>query len=264
MDDGALVPMLAPMLAWLLVWCRSWPPRPTSWLIAGISVLLAVSSTATLAVTAVNSLLSGSVALGVGLAALFVAATGSAAVAGWHRRLAWRIPVDGLAILPDDKPLAYALPGGVVVSRGMVRALHADQRRALLAHERAHVSLRHHRFVLFVDLASAAQPLLWPLRAVVRYTVERWADEVAATATGDRVLTARAVATAALAARHSQLSVAALGVSAGPVPQRVAALLTPVRPRYRFLALLALLVAAFVAAEAVEAVLDLWSLLQTP
>ncbi|MFI9382208.1 M56 family metallopeptidase [Kutzneria sp. NPDC052558] len=257
MDDGALVPLLAPMLAWLLVCCRSWPPRPTSWLIAGISVLLAVSSTVTLAVTSVTSFLGGDPRLGAVLAALFVAATGSGAIAAWHRRTAWRIPVDGLAILPDDEPLAYALPGGVVVSRGMVRALHADQRRALLAHERAHVSLRHHRFVLFVDLASAAQPLLWPLRAVVRYTVERWADEVAADAIGDRVLTARAVATAALAARHSRLSVAALGVSAGPVPQRVAALLTPARPRYRFLALLTLLVAALVAAEALEAVIDL-------
>lgn len=261
MDDGALVPLLAPILAWLLVWCRSWPPRPTSWLIAGISVLLAVSSTLTLAVAAVNSFLRGDLTWGIPLSVLFVAATVSAGVAGWHRRLAWRIPVDGLAILPDDEPLAYALPGGVVVSRGMVRALHADQRRALLAHERAHVSLRHHRFVLFVDLASAAQPLLWPLRAVVRYTVERWADEVAATATGDRVLTARAVATAALAARHTRLSVAILGISAGPVPQRVAALLTPARPRYRFLALLTVLAAAFIAAEALEAVADLLELL---
>jgi hypothetical protein len=142
----------------------------------------------------------------------------------------------------------------------MVRALAADQRRALLAHERAHVSLRHHRFVLIVDLASAAQPLLWPLRDAVRYTVERWADEVAAAATGDRVLTARAVATAALAARHSRLSVATLGISAGPVPQRVAALLTPVRPRYRILALLTVVLVGYVFAEATEAVLDLWQL----
>ena len=258
MDDGALVPLLAPMLAWALVGCRSWQPRPTSWLIAGTSVLLALSSTVTLAVTAVSSLLDGAVTLGVVLAALFCAAIISACAAGWHRRQAWRIPVDGLAILPDDEPVAYALPHGVVVSRGMVRALGADQRRALLAHERAHVSLHHHRFVLLVDLASAAQPLLWPLRDVVRYTVERWADEVAAAATGDRVLTARAVATAALAARRSRLSVAALGVSAGPVPQRVAALLTPVRPRFRILALLTVFVAALVAVEAVEAVLDLY------
>jgi hypothetical protein len=260
MDDGALAPLLAPMLAWALVYCRSWQPRPTSWLIAGLCALLALASTVTLAVTAVSSLLSGSTLLGSVLAALLVAAVGSVGVAGWHRRQAWRIPVDGLALLPDDEPVAYALPGGVVVSRGMVRALAADQRRALLAHERAHVSLRHHRFVLIVDLASAAQPLLWPLRDAVRYTVERWADEVAAAATGDRVLTARAVATAALAARHSRLSVATLGISAGPVPQRVAALLTPVRPRYRILALLTVVLVGYVFAEATEAVLDLWQL----
>lgn len=258
MDDGAVVPLLAPILAWALIGCRSWQPRATSWLIAGISVLLALSSTVTLAVTAVRSWLDGSVEIGSALGILFLAAVLSAGAAAWHRRRAWRIPVDGLAILPDDEPLAYALPGGVVVSRGMVRALGADQRRALLAHERAHVSLRHHRFVLLVDLASAAQPLLWPLRDVVRYTVERWADEVAAAAIGDRVLTARAVATAALAARRSRLSVAALGVSAGPVPQRVAALLSPVRPRYRILALATMFVAVFVTAEAAEAVFDLW------
>jgi hypothetical protein len=261
MDDGALVPLVAPILAWALVGCRSWPPRPTSWLIAAISVLLALSSTVTLAVTAVDAGLSGSPWRAGLFALLFVAALGSAAAAAWHRRRVWRIPVDGLAILPDDEPVAYALPGGVVVSRGMVRALGADQRRALLAHERAHVSLRHHRFVLLVDLASAAQPLLWPLRDVVRYTVERWADEVAATATGDRVLTARTVATAALAAHRSRLSVAALGISAGPVPQRVAALLTPVRPRFRILAVVTVVAAAFVAVEAAEAVLDLWQLL---
>ena len=261
MDDGALVPLLAPLLAWALVLCRSWPPRATSWLIAGSCVLLALASTVTLAVTAVSSLLNGSVLLGSALAALFGAALFSAAAAGWHRRQAWRISVDGLALLPDNEPVAYALPGGVVVSRGMLRALSADQRRALLAHERAHVSLRHHRFVLLVDLASAAQPLLWPLRDAVRYTVERWADEVAATAIGDRVLTARAVATAALAARHARLSVATLGVSAGPVPQRVAALLTPARPRYRILALLTVVLVGYVFVEATEAVLDLWQLL---
>src|SRR5947209_6826257 len=123
MDDGALVPLLAPMLAWPLVHCRSWPPRPTNWLIAGISALLALASSVTLAVTAVTELLSGVVPMGAVLAVLFVAATISVAAAAWHRRRAWRIPVDGLSILPDDKPVAYALPGGVVVSRGMVRAL---------------------------------------------------------------------------------------------------------------------------------------------
>lgn len=259
MDDGALVPLLAPLLAWVLIGCRSWQPRPTSWLIAGTSVLLALASTVTLAVAAVRAWQSGSTGMASVLALLFLAAVTSAGLAAWHRRRAWRIPVDGLAILPDDEPLAYALPGGVVVSRGMVRALDADQRRALLAHERAHVSLRHHRFVLLVDLSSAAHPLLWPLRDVVRYTVERWADEVAAEAIGDRVLTARAVATAALATRRSRLSVAALGVSAGPVPQRVAALLTPARPRHRIVAVLTVLLAVLVAGEAAEAVVDLWT-----
>jgi Peptidase family M48 len=110
---------------------------------------------------------------------------------------------DRLVITRDDRPTAYTLPartGAIVVSTGMLRILTADERRALLAHEDAH--LRHHHviYVLMAELAAAANPLLRPLARHVRLAVELWADESAAAEVGDRRLVARALARASLAA----------------------------------------------------------------
>ncbi|MEU5694807.1 M48 family metalloprotease [Actinosynnema sp. NPDC020468] len=136
-----------------------------------------------------------------------------------------------LVVLPDETPLAYALPGApgrVVVSTGLLAVLDPTERRVLLAHERAHLTHRHHRHLLVTTLAAAAQPTLRPLRAAVAYSVERWADEVAAERVGDRHAVARAVGKAALATRRSTTAPAgALHAAAGPVPRRVAALLAP-------------------------------------
>jgi hypothetical protein len=49
------------------------------------------------------------------------------------------------------------------------------------------------------EAAAAVNPVLIPARRAVAYLCERWADEAAAAAVGDRHLTARALATAALA-----------------------------------------------------------------
>jgi len=153
-------------------------------------------------------------------------------------RAARELPAqDGLAIIDDDAPEAFALPGHpgrVVVSTGMLDALTAAEREALLAHERAHLQGRHHLFRSAVALAVAANPVLRPVRSAVAYSTERWADERAALAVADRTVAARAVGKAALAARHRPPApAAALGVAGpGPVPRRVAALLEP-RPRRR-------------------------------
>jgi Zn-dependent protease with chaperone function len=135
-----------------------------------------------------------------------------------------------LVVLPDAGPTAYAVPGDpgrIVVSVAMLRALDDEERRVLLAHERAHLRHRHHRYVHVGDLAAAAVPILAPIRSRLRFATERWADETAAEAVGDRVLTARAIARAALAtsgAPATALAAADLGV-----PARVDALLG--RPR---------------------------------
>lgn len=137
-----------------------------------------------------------------------------------------------LMVLRDDRPLAHALPGRpgrIVVSTTMLASLAPAERRALLAHERAHLTEAHHLFVAVIDVLAAANPLLRPLTGTIRYTTERWADEVAASHVGDRSVVARAVGKAALAGKALGNAVPgiALAATAGPIPRRVAALLVP-------------------------------------
>ncbi|MEV8568277.1 M56 family metallopeptidase [Streptomyces sp. NPDC051322] len=164
---------------------------------------------------------------------------------------AWRecrdLPVAGdLVVVDDPVPTAFALPGlpgRVVVSSGMLRALSADERRALLAHERAHLRHRHHVFLLVLQLTAAVNPLLRRVVGAGGFALERWADEEAGAVVADRGLVARAVARAALATRGAPA--AAMAATGGPVPQRVRALLAPPPPvrRRPALAFAALLVA---------------------
>ncbi|NEA42409.1 M56 family metallopeptidase [Streptomyces sp. SID11385] len=138
---------------------------------------------------------------------------------------------DGVAVLPDPAPYAYALPGRpplVVVSRGMRECLTEREYGALLAHERAHLAGRHHGLLLLARLAACANPLLRPLVGALTYGAERWADEEAARIVGDRRVTARAVGRAALSS-SGLLGTDLLPAfaSPGPVPRRVAALLAP-------------------------------------
>lgn len=145
---------------------------------------------------------------------------------------------DHLVIVDDDRADAYVVPGvrgRVVVSTAMLRALPPQERRALLAHEQAHLRHRHHLHIQLTELAARANPLLRPLVPVVRTGVERWADEDAAAATGDRQATARAIARAALARgekpSRARLHQLALAVTGSPVVQRTQALLDAPRPR---------------------------------
>ncbi|WP_345670359.1 M56 family metallopeptidase, partial [Streptomyces similanensis] len=123
------------------------------------------------------------------------------------RRALTGLPGPRVVVLPDSAPYAYALPGGhghghgrVVVTTALLAALGPAERRALFAHERAHLASRHHRHLLAVHLAARANPFLRPLRSAVLYTAERWADEAAAQAVGDRRAVARAIGKAALLA----------------------------------------------------------------
>ena len=179
----------------------------------------------------------------------------SVTVASWRRCRAlvdaWRgcrkLTVAGdLAVVDDPQPAAFAvagLPGRVVVSSGMLRLLDARERRALLAHERAHLRYRHHLFLLVLHLAAAVNPLLRRVERAGAFAVERWADEAAGAAVADRGVVARAVARSALAASRSRRG--ALAATAGPVPRRVQALLAPQIPlRTAELAAFAALVAA--------------------
>ncbi|MFQ3560966.1 M56 family metallopeptidase [Streptomyces gramineus] len=143
------------------------------------------------------------------------------------RRALTVLPGREVAVLPDRTPYAYALPGRIVVTTALLEGLAPGERRALFAHERAHVAARHHRHLLAVHLAARANPFLRPLRTAVAYTAERWADEAAAGAVGDRRTVARAIGRAALLARGAPAPTLAALAATGPVPRRVAALLGP-------------------------------------
>ncbi|MEU9454019.1 M56 family metallopeptidase [Streptomyces sp. NPDC048277] len=166
------------------------------------------------------------------------------------RTAAGRGPAAGdLCVVDTPGADAYALPGRphrIVVTTGMLRSLDGAEREALFAHERAHNAGGHHYFLAAAELAAHCHPALRRVRDVIRLAAERVADEAAASAVGDRRLTARAIARAALAGRDGGIERPAFapGVASGPVPQRVEALLAAPRGRRRAGAWVALLLAA--------------------
>ena len=154
------------------------------------------------------------------------AATGRAA-----RRVVLFGDPGSLVVLDSDMPDAFTTPeatGRIVVTRGMLRALPADERAALLAHERSHLSHRHAWWATAADLAARANPTLVPTARTLRNAVERWADEDAAARLGDRRLVARALARAALARQRHPRDL--LPATWGSASARVAA---PARPARR-------------------------------
>ena len=166
-------------------------------------------------------------------AGLVVGAVAMAWSVRGSRRSAHRLPSGAgeLVVVPSDDIAAFAVPGRpghIVVTSGMLRRLDERERRVLLAHERAHLQLGHHRYLFVADVAARLVPLLRPLRERVRFATERWADESAAAAVGDRRLVARAICRAALpdVAGAKALAMAELGV-----PARVEAMLADVEPR---------------------------------
>jgi Zn-dependent protease with chaperone function len=167
-------------------------------------------------------------------------------------RLAAALPDTGseLSVLDTPGPQAYAVPGRpgrIVVTTGLLRSLDASQRRALLAHERAHLEHRHHVHHTVTLLAAAVNPLLGQLPAAVERSCERWADEDAARLCL-RDTVADALTRAATSSRLPALTVV-LAVAATDVADRVGALRAPA-PRlalWRVALLLGLLAATTLA-----------------
>ena len=296
MKLAVYLPLVLPLLAAvsarrLAEWL---PPRTATWLLTGSAVVLAAASSAVLGLLAMAATIRiplvaavgdlslhavsrddpASLPLGLAAGALLAAAAAAAVRATWrrtaalvaaHRQARWLPGAGQVVVVSDDAADAYAAPGWpgrIVITTGMMHALTAAERQVLLAHERAHACGYHYLFTAAARLASAANPLLRPLSAAVGYSVERWADEQAAAAAGDRTLAARAIATAALAAQAAPsgraVPAGALGAvadaarmrGAGAVPRRVAALLQP-PPRPRLL--LAAVAVALVAVSGLSA-----------
>ncbi len=157
--------------------------------------------------------------------AIWSTARGFDVARGWYRQRGHRVgPVQ---VVATDRPLAYAQTGrrgGIVVSTGMLSALGVAERRALFAHEQAHVRHRHDRFLLVGGVAAGVPPLAFAVRQL-RHALERWADEDAAAVVGDRLTVARAVTRAALVSQGSEPEPAS--ISGADVPARVEALLSP-------------------------------------
>lgn len=148
----------------------------------------------------------------------------------WRRVLARWGQADELEIIDVDEPFAYAVPGSpghVVVSSGLLKELEPAERRALIEHERAHLRLRHSRYLKLVGLSAAAMPLLRPLVDEIRFVTERWADEIAAAAVGNRNVVASAIARTALASTPAH----AMGLGDSDVAARVQALVVPASGR---------------------------------
>ncbi|MFI5683236.1 M56 family peptidase [Streptomyces sp. NPDC051636] len=140
--------------------------------------------------------------------------------------------------------------------RPLLGALGPAERRVLLAHERAHPAHRHGSLVTASTLAAAANPLLVPVRSTVTFLVERWADEQAATAVGDRDTAARALARAALTAGSARTG-CALTFTDRAVTRRTAALQTGPPPYLWTAAAAVLALGALPALGAADATGDL-------
>jgi Zn-dependent protease with chaperone function len=92
----------------------------------------------------------------------------------------------GASVVDHQVPVAYCLPGlrpRVVLSRGTLSLLSYDELRAVLAHERAHLTQRHDLVVLpFVALGATfpALPAVRTAQAEVALLIELLADDCAA------------------------------------------------------------------------------------
>lgn len=168
-----------------------------------------------------------------------------------------------LIVAATDTAQAFAVPGRpgrILVSRGMLRALTAAERRVLFAHERAHLQGRHHWQRAAAEVAAALNPLLVPARTSVAFLVERSADEYAAATVRSRALAARSLAIAALASA-GPAPTGALAYQRLTVSTRVAALQAPPPPRRPALSLAVIVLGLLATTTALDATLAFTRLL---
>ncbi|QTD96365.1 M48 family metalloprotease [Streptomyces cyanogenus] len=239
-------------------------PAVALWAVTGCAVLLAGCSLAALGALVLIGLLELPLFAALGelvhplhtASAVFVvpaavASAGALARSGWalirsavrqvrayraaRAETAHRPAAGDLCVVDSPRPDAYALPGRphrIVVTTAMLRSLDGPEREALLAHERAHNAGGHHAALAAAELVAHCHPALRRVRDTIRLAAERAADEAAAASVGDRRLTARAIARAALAGHAARSARPGFmpGAATGPVPRRVQALLAAPRP----------------------------------
>lgn len=134
----------------------------------------------------------GAIAAGVLLP--FRLVTGAVRMQSWQSRCRvepWLGAVDrheafDLVVLPSGRFGAYTVGGRrpqIVLTRGVIENLSSGCVDAITAHEKAHATNRHHRFITLVAAITAALGWLPPVQtgsSRLRLALERWADEEAA------------------------------------------------------------------------------------
>lgn len=131
----------------------------------------------------------------------------------------------GVWVVDYPVATAYCLPGRggrVVLTSGALRRLRAEEVVAVVAHERAHLSGRHHFLMGGLQTAEKLFPFL-PIAGraphAVGFLLERLADNRACRDSSPEVLTAALRAMSSLPAPAT-----ALGISSGSTAGRIAAL----------------------------------------
>ena len=127
--------------------------------------------------------------------------------------------IERTLVINHPAPVAYCLPGGsrsvTVLSDGLVDALTPGELAAVVDHERAHLTQRHHLLLWAFEAWRQALPWLPTTRLsrqAVSSLVEMLADDVARRTAPDEVLV-RAIALVALGSGESEP-----GAAPSPVP----------------------------------------------
>ncbi|MQA80251.1 MAG: M48 family metalloprotease [Streptosporangiales bacterium] len=140
-------------------------------------------------------------------------------------------PSLGALVVEHDRPLAYCMPGRVhriVVTSAVIERLDSEQLAAVLAHERAHLSCRHHLAVTAADALARAFPFVPLFRAAageVAHCVELAADDVAATRHDRQV-----IAAAVLSIAGEPVPGGALGAAGRRIARRVLRMIAQHQP----------------------------------
>jgi Zn-dependent protease with chaperone function len=140
-------------------------------------------------------------------------------------------PALGATLIDHPQPAAYCVAGRdptVVLTTGAVQALDADQLAAVLAHERAHLTGRHHRLIAMARIGRQVLPFVPLMRdadAQVATLAEMHADD-AATRTCEPAPLATALVILAAGASPAP----ALAAAATDAVQRIQRMLGPAEP----------------------------------
>lgn len=145
-----------------------------------------------------------------------------------RRELHRSLPGSAGIVMADSADfVGVAVPGRqarIVLSRPALAGCSRAERSVVVAHEWSHLSGHHAWYARAVGAAATLCPWLRPVERSVRFSIERWADEDAAAAVGDRRLVARTIARLALSSAGDR---ATLAFTHGDAAARARAMLSP-------------------------------------